>query len=136
MKYTAKIKEKKISEGILLVTIQFKNIETKDDFVEIFRTNQQQEVKWIKEQIKNKLKNLNSLDGIQKEIIIDTEFEDVEEEIILESEEKTQYKKDLDLFGKMVGVTQQGILSRDDEEFIALKEKLKSNFSSEYLDLF
>lgn len=137
--YKATIEDKKITNGMLSVTVKFGNEETGDSVKELFQTNQEQTSVWLEDHVARKLKDLNSLKDTETKIEVGTEVipkEETIEEKVLISKEKLEYKTDLEKFNKMVGITQQGLLSREDAGFLELKEKLKTNFSPDYLDLF
>jgi hypothetical protein len=136
--YKAVIKDKKINNGMLSVTVLFSNEETKDSLTEIFQTNQDQPDEWLDEQVSRKLKHLNSLQNIKEKIEVGAEvvLKEKVEDVSSVDTDKEAYRKDLQDFNKMVGATQQGIMTRDNKDFLALKKKLADNFKTEYLDLF
>ena len=137
--YRAKIEHSHIKEGLLRVTVLFYSDQAAD-FIEIFETNQTQSDGWIEEHIQRKLAHINSLPDMLNDIEHGKEISmnELPAHLIIPeiSAEKSDYKKDLDIFHKMVQVAQERLLSRDDANFIALRDKLKANFKMEYLDLF
>ncbi|MBP9715206.1 MAG: hypothetical protein KBD52_01830 [Candidatus Pacebacteria bacterium] len=136
--YKAQIKDKKITNGVLSIIVSFSDEDTKDTFTDTFQTNQDQPKEWLDEQISRKLKHLNSLQNIKENIEVGAEvvLKEKVEDIQATDKDKESYKKDLQDFNKMVGAAQQGIMTRDNKDFLELKKKLADNFKTEYLDLF
>ncbi len=133
--YKATIRNKEIKNGVLMVTVEYKDETINENFTDKVQTSQSQKKGWIEEQIKLKLQYLNGLQETETYIVIDKEIT-ADTEVIGSLTDKEIYKNDLALFNKMVDVTMRGFLSRDNTDFLALKKKLKDNFKIEYLDLF
>lgn len=137
MSYTAKIFSKSIERDQLKVVVEFINSEDNTSFKDSFNTNQTQDIDWIDNAIKAKLKHLNGI----KTLIQDIEINKVvTEEVVPETEPqagaKSAYKKDLDDLQKMINAISRGVMEKANPDFLALKQKLKDNFSIEYIDLF
>lgn len=137
MSYTAKIFSKSIERDQLKVVVEFINSEDNTSFKDSFNTNQTQDIDWIDNAIKAKLKHLNGI----KTLIQDIEINKVvTEEVVPETDPqagtKSAYKKDLDDLQKMINAISRGVMEKTNPDFLALKQKLKDNFSIEYIDLF
>lgn len=137
MSYTAKIFSKIIERDQLKVVVEFTNSDDNSSFKDSFTTNQTQGSDWIDNAIKAKLKHLNGI----KTLIEDIEINKVvTEEVVPQSAPpvgtKAAYKKDLDDLQKMINAISRGVMLKTNPDFLALKQKLKDNFSIDYIDLF
>lgn len=137
MSYTAKIFSKSIERDQLKVVVEFTNTDDNTSFKDSFTTNQLQDVDWIDNAIKNKLKHLNGIKSLIQDIEINKVVtEDASQQPEPEVGTKSKYKKDLDDLQKMINAISRGIMLKTDPNFLALKQKLKDNFSVDYIDLF
>ncbi len=133
--YEAKIIESNLSNGLLSAVVEFKDSEGNDVFTERFETTRPQTQDWLNQQITAKIETVTALDAIRKSIKIGDRIIYVER-AETETPERIEFKNDLDAFHRLVSAAQQGIVDRNSQEFIGLRDKLKNNFIPEYLDLF
>ena len=137
MSYTAKIFSKIIERDQLKVVVEFTNSDDNSSFKDSFTTNQTQDSDWIDNAIKAKLKHLNGIKTLIEGIEINKV---VTEEVAPQSDPpvgtKVAYKKDLDDLQKMINAISRGVMLKTNPDFLALKQKLKDNFSIDYIDLF
>lgn len=131
--YKATIKKSEIKNGLLSVDVKFDD--GTDVFTEKFETNQPQPQDWINQQVAKKIENINSLNTI-KDSLPDGEISLPVDITPTKSLERMEFEADLKTFSSFVSAVQQGIADRESPEFVALKNKLKTNFKPEYLDLF
>lgn len=136
MTYIATILNKTIKNGILKVTVTFSNNETNDSFNFDFSTTQNQSETWLNEQIQNKLQHLNSLQNVLNSIQIGSTISQTEIQSTPVNTSYEDYKNNLKRFQQMVNAIQKGIITKDNPDFIALKDQLRSDFSIDYIDLF
>ena len=134
MAYIATPINKTITNGVLVVTVTFSNSETGDSFNFDFSTTQVQSETWLEEQIQNKLSNLNALPTVLDNIEIGTPVQPTQPATPNTAYE--QYKANLKRFQQMVNAIQQGVMTKDNPAFIALKAQLAADFSIDYIDLF
>lgn len=125
---------KTITNGVLVATVNFSNSETGDSFNFDFSTTQANSETWLQEQIQIKLNHLNALPDVLNNIQLGTPIEPTQS--IIASSPYEQYRTNLKTFQQMVNAIQQGIITKDNPDFIALKAQLSADFSIEYIDLF
>lgn len=136
MKYTAEITKKEIGEGKLTIHVVFKSLDGSKIVRDSFTTRSKQDDNWFNNNISRKLKELEELDDFTDlfevgEVVIDPNVVVVEPDNL-----KKQYKKDLERFNKLVQILRQGFIEQDHVEFVALQQRLKDDFSVDYIDLF
>ena len=136
MTYIATPINKTITNGVLVVTVTFNNSDNGDSFNYDFSTTQVQSETWLEEQIQNKLSNVNALPIVLDNIEIGTPIQPDQPSIINTNTAYEQYKANLKTFQQMVNAIQQGVMTKDNPAFIALKAQLTSDFSVDYIDLF
>lgn len=136
MAYIATPINKTITNGVLVVTVTFNNSDTGDSFNYDFSTTQVQSETWLEEQIQNKLSNVNALPIVLDNIEIGTPIQPDQPSIINTNTAYEQYKANLKTFQQMVNAIQQGVMTKDNPAFIALKAQLTADFSVDYIDLF
>ena len=136
MAYIATPINKTITNGVLVVTVTFSNSDTGDSFNFDFSTTQVQSETWLEEQIQNKLSNINALPIVLDNIEIGTPIQPDQPSIINTNTAYEQYKANLKTFQQMVNAIQQGVMTKDNPAFIALKAQLTADFSVDYIDLF
>ena len=134
MAYIATPINKTITNGVLVVTVTFSNSETGDSFNFDFSTTQVQSETWLEEQIQNKLSNLNALPIVLDNVEIGTPIQPTQPSTPNTAYET--YKANLKRFQQMVNAIQQGVMTKDNPAFIALKAQLAADFSIDYIDLF
>jgi len=136
MKYTAEITKKEIGEGKLTIHVVFKSLDGSKTVRESFTIRSKQDDNWFTDAISRKIKELEELDDFTDlfevgEVVIDPNV------VVVEPDNpKKQYKKDLERFNKLVQILRQGFIEQDHVEFVALQQKLKDDFSIDYIDLF
>lgn len=136
MTYIATPINKTITNGVLVVTVTFSNSDNGDSFNFDFSTTQVQSETWLEEQIQNKLSNINALPIVLDNIEIGTPIQPDQPSIINTNTAYEQYKANLKTFQQMVNAIQQGVMTKDNPAFIALKAQLTADFSVDYIDLF
>ena len=136
MAYIATILNKTITNGILKVTVTFNNSDINDSFNFDFTTNQDQPETWLEEQIQNKLKHLNALPVVLDTVEVGSTISETIDQSIPTNTAYEQYKENLKTFRQMVNAIQQGIITKDNPDFIALKAQLAADFNIAYIDLF
>lgn len=142
MAYTAEIIKRGIVDGNLKVVVKYTDdsVDPVVSFNDSFITSQKQDDDWALKQIKKKLKELNTLKPMLNKIDLNvTITEDVVENPAdppTVPGTKAAYKKDLDDYQKMINAISRGVMEKTNPDFLALKQKLKDNFSIEYIDLF
>jgi hypothetical protein len=136
MAYIATPINKTITNGVLVVTVTFSNSDTGDSFNFDFSTTQVQSETWLEEQIQNKLSNVNALPIVLDNIEIGTPIQPDQPSTTNTNTVYEQYKANLKTFQQMVNATQQGVMTKDNPAFIALKAQLTADFSVDYIDLF
>ena len=136
MTYIATPINKTITNGVLVVTVTFSNSDNGDSFNFDFSTTQVQSETWLEEQIQNKLSNVNALPIVLDNIEIGTPIQPDQPSIINTNTAYEQYKANLKTFQQMVNAIQQGVMTKDNPAFIALKAQLTADFSVDYIDLF
>lgn len=137
MGYEAKIIEKYLEGPTLKVAVEYTLPETGIRFTDYIVTSCEQDDQWIFTQVKNKIKDLNAILALKDKIVTDTVV--TLEEIATEPAELTardQYKLDKENYQKMINAVSQGIMDKTDPALLALRQKLKDNFSTDYIDLF
>jgi hypothetical protein len=134
MTYTATPINKIITNGVLVVTVTFSNSDNGDSFNFDFSTTQVQSETWLEEQVQNKLSNLNALPVALDSIEIGNLIQPIQPSTTNTAYE--QYKANLKTFQQMVNAIQQGVMTKDNPAFIALKAQLTADFSINYIDLF
>lgn len=134
MAYIATPINKTITNGVLVVTVTFSNSDSGDSFNFDFSTTQVQSETWLEEQIQNKLSNLNALPIVLDNIEIGTPVQPTQPATPNTAYET--YKANLKRFQQMVNAIQQGVMTKDNPAFIALKAQLAADFSIDYIDLF
>lgn len=131
--YSASIVDRAIVQGVLRVKVQYTNGE--DTFNDTIETSQTQDKDWAQRQIAQRLKHLNTLPDLHDSIELGTTItEDLPAAVAQTDREK--YVADYVIFNKMAAGMQLGIVSRDNADFLALKQKLADNFKPEYADIF
>lgn len=135
MAYIATPINKTITNGVLVVTVTFSNSDNGDSFNFDFSTTQVQSETWLDEQIQNKLSNVNALPIVLDNIEIGTPIQPTQPTTNTNTAYE-QYKANLKTFQQMVNAIQQGVMTKDNPAFIALKAQLTSDFSVDYIDLF
>ena len=136
MTYIATPINKTITNGVLVVTVTFNNSDNGDSFNYDFSTTQVQSETWLEEQIQNKLSNVNALPIVLDSIEIGTPIQPTQPSTTNTNIAYEQYKANLKTFQQMVNAIQQGVMTKDNPAFIALKAQLTSDFSVDYIDLF
>ena len=136
MAYIATPINKTITNGVLVVTVTFSNSDNGDSFNFDFSTTQVQSETWLDEQIQNKLSNVNALPIVLDNVEIGTPIQPDQPSIINTNTAYEQYKANLKTFQQMVNAIQQGVMTKDNPAFIALKAQLTADFSVDYIDLF
>ena len=136
MTYIATPINKTITNGVLVVTVTFSNSDNGDSFNFDFSTTQVQSETWLEEQIQNKLSNVNALPIVLDNIEIGTPIQPDQPSTINTNTAYEQYKANLKTFQQMVNAIQQGVMTKDNPAFIALKAQLTDDFSVDYIDLF
>ena len=136
MTYIATPINKTITNGVLVVTVTFNNSDNGDSFNYDFSTTQVQSETWLEEQIQNKLSNVNALPIVLDSIEIGTPIQPDHPSTTNTNTAYEQYKANLKTFQQMVNAIQQGVMTKDNPAFIALKAQLTSDFSVDYIDLF
>ena len=118
-------------DGMLSAVVEFSN--GQEVLTETFETNQTQPDSWLEEQVGKKLAHLNKMLALANSNVIGEVFTEEEQAAITL---KDTYKQDLASFRQFVSAIRSGFTTETNPDFIALKAKLTTNFSSEYLDLF
>ena len=136
MTYIATPINKTITNGVLVVTVTFSNSDNGDSFNFDFSTTQVQSETWLEEQIQNKLSNVNALPIVLDNIEIGTLIQPTQPSTTNTNIDYEQYKANLKTFQQMVNAIQQGVMTKDNPAFIALKAQLTADFSVDYIDLF
>jgi len=136
MAYIATPINKTITNGVLVVTVTFNNSDTGDSFNFDFSTTQVQSETWLEEQIQNKLSNVNALPIVLDNIEIGTPIQLDQPSTTNTNTVYEQYKANLKTFQQMINAIQQGVMTKDNPAFIALKAQLTADFSVDYIDLF
>lgn len=141
MAYTAEIIKRNIVDGNLKVVVKYTDdsVDPVVTFNDSFITSQKQDDDWAMRQIKKKLKELNDLKPMLSKIDLNvTITEDPADEPTPPTAPGTKaaYKKDLDNLQKMINAIAKGVMEKTHPDFLALKQKLKDNFSTDYIDLF
>ena len=136
MSYTATPINKTITNGVLVVTVTFSNSDNGDSFNFDFSTTQVQSETWLEEQVQNKLSNVNALPIVLDSIEIGTLIQPTQPSTTNTNIDYEQYKANLKTFQQMVNAIQQGVMTKDNPAFIALKAQLTADFSVDYIDLF
>jgi hypothetical protein len=136
MTYTATPINKIITNGVLVVTVTFSNSDNGDSFNFDFSTTQVQSETWLEEQVQNKLSNLNALPVALDSIEIGNLIQPTQPSTTNTNIDYEQYKANLKTFQQMVNAIQQGVMTKDNPAFIALKAQLTADFSVDYIDLF
>ena len=124
--YQADIVGKTMNNGRLRVEVSF--FDGKDSFTDTFETVQNQDDTWIGEQIKRRIKHLNSLDSLKENIAIGS-FQEV-------SATKTDaeiYQEKRAIYLNFMNEARMGVIPYDRPAIVELKEWLKNNFQDEYL---
>ena len=136
MTYIATPINKTITNGVLVVTVTFNNSDNGDSFNYDFSTTQVQSETWLEEQIQNKLSNVNALPIVLDNIEIGTPIQPDQPSTTNTNTAYEQYKANLKTFQQMVNAIQQGVMTKDNPAFIALKAQLTADFNVDYIDLF
>lgn len=136
MAYTATPINKIITNGVLVVTVTFSNSDNGDSFNFDFSTTQVQSETWLEEQVQNKLSNLNVLPVALDSIEIGNLIQPTQPSTTNTNIAYEQYKANLKTFQQMVNAIQQGVMTKDNPAFIALKAQLTADFSVDYINLF
>ena len=136
MTYIATPINKTITNGVLVVTVTFSNSDNGDSFNFDFSTTQVQSETWLEEQVQNKLSNVNALPIVLDSIEIGTLIQPTQPSTTNTNIDYEQYKANLKTFQQMVNAIQQGVMTKDNPAFIALKAQLTADFSVDYIDLF
>lgn len=134
--YKATIKNKEIIDGMFSVDVEFTDLDNDKRFTERFETNQAQTDTWIEDQVARKIANLERLSEMSESTEIGSNISSRKNPVLQKSPDRIEFENDLANFSRFVSAAQQGIASRESAEFIAMRDKLKANFSTEYLDLF
>lgn len=136
MKYTCEITNKDLIDGQLVVQVIFKSEDGSRILNDSFITRSEQDEDWLKRAIKRKLKELEGLESFVETIPLG-KFNDVEDVIDNQPlSAKDEYKADLIKFEKLVSILRKGFIKQDNKEFVELQQKLRDNFTIEYIDLF
>lgn len=139
MKYKIEITNKDfMPEGFLRVQVIFSGIEDPSHKVyDHFDIRDGQDVDWLKKTIKRRMNELERLDDFIETINLGEHIDDttiMAEPTVDELDPKENYKKDFRRFEKLVDLLRKDIITKDNEEFVALKTKLKDNLQLDYLD--
>lgn len=139
MKYKAEITNKDfMPEGFLRVQVIFTGVEDPSRKVyDHFDTRDGQDADWLKNMIKRRMNELERLDDFVDTINLGEHIDEttiIIEPSVEELDPKEAYKKDFRRFEKLVDLLRKDIITKDNEEFVALKTKLKDNLQLDYLD--
>ena len=124
--YKADITNTSIKLGRLIVEVKFYN--DSESFSEIFETSQGQKDTWIGEQIKQRLKHLNSLASLKDSIQLGV-FTDIQKE---KTESELYYEKAA-LYLKYMDVARMGLIQSDRPIIGELRTWLRENFKDEFI---
>lgn len=133
--YKAEIIGKEFVRGMLSIAVRFKDEENNDEVKEKFETNQPQPEEWLGEQIDRKLGFLNELKVKADTIEIATKFEAKEKVVSEDKSAQTEFIDDVNKLRSMKRFIDLGVIEENDESYVALQAKIKSNFKSEYIGL-
>lgn len=133
--YKATITDKEFIKGVLSVTVKFNDEDIDENIVEIFSTTQDQPAEWLEEQIDRKLNFLNKLKESVETIEVATEFQAKNKEVSADKTAQTEFIDDVNKLRSMKRFIDIGIIEANDESYVALQTKIKSNFKSEYIGL-
>lgn len=137
MKYTAEVTNKDLFDGLLVVQVRYISEDGSKIIQDSYSTRSGQDDNWLQNNINRKLKELEELEVFVEKIPLgQISLEETVTESPSPNSAKEEYKEDLAKFNKMVQIIRQGIITADNAEFIALQQKLKDNFQSDYIDLF
>lgn len=128
--YRAKTLSKSLNDGMLKAIVVFTS--DADIVTQTFETTQYQEG-WLENQIEKKLILLNKLKKSLASIELDKNIVERAKSVQLA---KDIYEQDIILFTQFVAAIRSGFTTESNPEFVALKDKLTLNFTSDYLDLF
>lgn len=149
--YEALVKSTDLSNGMLTVEVEFTNTDTQEVFTDEFQTNQGQDESWLDTQVKNRLTQLNALPALKDSIAVNTAITLDTPAPVRQSQTRVnngaqldddaqaardEYVADYATFQQMINALSQGIIASDNADFVALKQKLSDNFSTDYLDIF
>lgn len=133
--YKATILDKEFTKGMLSVTVKFNDEQIDENIVETFSTNQDQPAEWLEEQIDRKLNFLNKLKESVETIEVSAEFEAKAKETSPDKEAQSEFITDVEKLRSMKRFVDLGVLESNDENYLALQAKIKSNFKTEYIGL-
>ena len=135
MAWTAQIKGKIITNGLLKVTVSF--TDGKQTFSENYETRTSQDANWLNDNIKRRIDDLTSVEVFAESITVGAyEVKAVEQTAQPTLTGKALYEYRLKLFEAMVSAIRKGIITDTNTSFVNLKNWLKNNFADEYIDLF
>ena len=136
MSWTATVANKQIDKrGNLIVTVEFADgVKT---ISEDFATSQEQPDGWLEEQVGRKLK---ALDGIAATMVPDIGAviaKPVDPDPVPAGDAaKDAYAADIARYNQYLSAVRLGIKIDKVQDFIDLKDRLRTNFQPDYLDLF
>lgn len=133
--YKATILDKEFTKGMLSVTVKFNDEQIDENIVETFSTNQDQPAEWLEEQIDRKLNFLNKLKESVETIEVSAEFEAKAKETSPDKEAQSEFITDVEKLRSMKRFVDLGVLESNDENYLALQAKIKSNLKTEYIGL-
>lgn len=133
--YKATILDKQFTKGMLSVTVKFNDEQIDENIVETFSTNQDQPAEWLEEQIDRKLNFLNKLKESVDAIEVSAEFQAKAKEVSPDKEAQSEFITDVEKLRSMKKFIDLGIIESNDENYLALQAKIKSNFKTEYIGL-
>lgn len=133
--YKATILDKQFTKGMLSVTVKFNDEQIDENIVETFSTNQDQPAEWLEEQIDRKLNFLNKLKESVDAIEVSAEFQAKAKEASPDKEAQSEFISDVEKLRSMKRFIDLGVLESNDENYLALQAKIKSNFKTEYIGL-
>lgn len=133
--YKATILDKEFTKGMLSVTVKFNDEQIDENIVETFSTNQDQPAEWLEEQIDRKLNFLNKLKESVETIEVSAEFQAKAKEVSPDKEAQSEFITDVEKLRSMKRFIDLGVIESNDESYLALQAKIKSNFKTEYIGL-
>lgn len=133
--YKATIIDKEFIKGVLSVTVKFNDEDIDENIVETFSTTQDQPAEWLEEQIDRKLNFLNKLKESVETIEVSAEFQAKAKEVSPDKEAQAEFITDVEKLRSMKRFVDLGIIESNDENYLALQAKIKSNFKTEYVGL-
>jgi len=134
MPYTAAVVSKQIKQGQLHVVLEYYNAHGEGILRDEMVSRSNQDDNWIMNEVMRRIKDLEGVDILYNRIVTGTVKIPAPEKKVVTLYDK--YAQDLNNFSRYLAALRQGIIPIDRTEFVALREKLKTNFRPEYLELF